>query len=259
MSDTGNLIETLGRARLGRRRIPAPLPFLSPGDAAYAAQAALSDWFAAQGGGPVGGYKIGATNPAMQGYLGIHEPVYGRILRANLLPSGTRIDGCRAGDFGIEPEIAFRIGRDLPLRDDWTRDAISAEVDAVAPALEIVENRYGDFAAAGLGLLTADDFFQRAAVLGDWCPPSGTDLGAVTVTATIDDAEAGRGAGAAVMGHPAEPLAWLANALARAGLGLKAGDVVLTGSMTLVHWLPELPALVGMQVPGLGAVQAELA
>jgi 2-oxo-3-hexenedioate decarboxylase/2-keto-4-pentenoate hydratase len=80
------------------------------------------------------------------------------------------------------------------------------------------------------------------------------DLAGVTGTTRINGAEAGRGRGSDVMGHPLEALAWLANTLAGRGRSLKRGDLVLTGSMVLVQWL-DGPAEVEVSVAGLGEVR----
>ena len=72
----------------------------------------------------------------------------------------------------------------------------------------------------------------------------------------INGAEAGRGSGADVLGHPHHALAWLANHLAAEGRGLHAGQMVLTGSLVKTVWLVAGDA-VEIELSGLGRVSAE--
>jgi 2-oxo-3-hexenedioate decarboxylase/2-keto-4-pentenoate hydratase len=72
--------------------------------------------------------------------------------------------------------------------------------------------------------------------------------------AVINGVEAGRGTGADVLGHPHNALAWLANHLAADGKGLRAGQIVLTGSLVKTVWL-NAGDKVMMDLSGLGRVE----
>lgn len=250
------MIEALGRARLSAKSIPEFAADERPkGEAeGYEVQAGLAEWFRGEGLGKVAGYKVGATTAAMQQYLGVEMPAYGRIMEANVFASGARIDASRFNKPGIECEIAVRIGADIPLRDaEWTRADLAEHIAAIAPAIELVENRYGDFLAAGFGTLIADDFFHKACVLGDFIEDWQTIvLPQVSGRTAIDGAEAATGDGAQVMGHPLESLTWLANKLSSQRRSLKAGELILTGSMTPVIWVETFPAEISIEIAGLG-------
>jgi len=256
------MIEALGRARLAAKSIPEFAAGERPkGEAeGYEVQAGLAEWFRGEGLGKVAGYKVGATTAAMQHYLGVEMPAYGRIMEANVYASGARIDASRFYKPGIECEVAVRIGADIPLRDaEWTREELSGHIAAIAPAIELVENRYGDFLAAGFGTLIADDFFHKACVAGDFIEDwHATDLPRVSGRTVIDGAEVATGDGAQVMGHPLEALVWLANKLRSQGRSLKAGEIVLTGSMTPVIWLETFPAEIEIEIAGLGGCSVVL-
>lgn len=256
------MIEALGRARLSAKSIPEFAADERPkGEAeGYEVQAGLAEWFRSEGLGKAAGYKVGATTAAMQQYLGVGMPAYGRIMEANVYASGAHIDASRFCKPGIECEIAVRIGADIPLRDaEWTREDLAGHIAAIAPAIELVENRYGDFLAAGFGTLIADDFFHKACVLGDFIADwRAIDLPRVSGRTVIDGAEVAAGDGAQVMGHPLESLVWLANKLRLQGLSLKAGEIVLTGSMTPVIWVETFPAEIGIDIAGLGGCSVVL-
>ncbi len=237
-----------------------PLPDdCRPGNqkAGYAVQDALHAHQAAHGMGDLAGYKIGCTTRVMQEMLGIDSPCAGGILASNVFQARGAF---RLSEFvcaGAECEIAMRLSGDVPASGaPYTGERAGEYVESCMAAIEVVENRYSDFGALGVPTLIADDFFQRAVVVGEpvhaWRE---VDLAAAVGTTTVDGAEAGRGLGADVMGHPLEALAWLANALAERGRALGRGDIVLTGALVAVQWL-DGPAEVVAAISGLGRVSA---
>ncbi len=257
------LIEALGQARLDAGPVPAhgnadPAPSEDEG---YALQARLAEWFTREGQGAAAGYKIGATTDSMQAYLGVDGPAYGRIMQANIFASGAEIGAGRLYRPGVECELAVRIGRDVPMRPSgWSRGELADHIESLSPAIEVVENRYGDFLSAGFGTLVADDFFHKACVIGDavkdW---RAIGLSQANARTFINGREIAAGDGGQVMGHPLEPLAWLVSKLQAHGRSLKAGDIVLTGSMTPVIWVEAFPAEIRIEIGGLGDCAVTLA
>jgi 2-oxo-3-hexenedioate decarboxylase/2-keto-4-pentenoate hydratase len=226
----------------------------------YAVQAALHPLLTADGLGPVVGHKIGCTTPVMQAYLGIPNPCAGGVFAATVHHGAARL---RVRDYvrvGVECEIGVRLGADLPpAAAPFDRERAGAAVQACFAAMEIVDDRYRDFRALGVATLIADDFFNAGCILGppvpDW---RRLDLPALRGATRLEAAEVGRGEGRAIMGHPLEALAWLANLRAGLGLGLRAGEFVLLGSLVETRWLEPGDA-VSVRVEGLGEVRAELA
>jgi 2-oxo-3-hexenedioate decarboxylase/2-keto-4-pentenoate hydratase len=204
--------------------------------------------------GPRVGWKIGCTTPVMQRFLGIPEPCEGGIFQADVQASPGRFPAAAHRRIGGECEIAVRIGRDLP-PGEHGREVLDAAVEAVLPAIEVVDDRYADFAALGAPTLLADDFFQAGCVLGppvaDW---RGLDLAALSGRMLVDGAEVGSGHGRDVLGHPLNALAWLAATLARRGRGLAAGEIVLLGSLVQTQWIKP-GAQVAIEIEALGRVE----
>ena len=87
--------------------------------------------------------------------------------------------------------------------------------------------------------------------------PPAPDLLGVIGRALINGVEAGQGSGADVLGHPHNALAWLANRLAADGKGLRAGEIVLTGSLVKTIWLNAGDSVV-MELAGLGSVSRDV-
>ena len=206
--------------------------------AGYRIQDAVHEILAADFGA-LAGYKIGCTSAVMQEYLDIPHPCSGGVFAGGVHASGTEL---RADDFvhvGIECEIAVRLARDLvPSEAPFTADEVKHAVEAYLPAIEIVDDRYDDWQTIGAPTLVADDFFAAGCVLG--APVSraaAPDLFEVAGRAVINGVESGRGTGADVLGHPLNALAWLANHLASDGKSLRAGQIVLTGSLVKTVWL----------------------
>jgi 2-keto-4-pentenoate hydratase len=206
------------------------------------------------------GYKIGCTSAVMQEYLGIPHPCSGGVFANGVHQSGVTLNVKDFVRVGVECEIAVRLARDLaPSEAPFTAGFVAWAIEAYMPAIEIVDDRYVDWQSLGVPTLVADDFFAAACVLGT--PVARTaapDLLDVVGRALVNGAEIGQGTGADVFGHPHRALAWLANHLAAEKKGLRAGDIVLTGSLVKTAWL-SAGDKVTMELQGLGSVQVAFA
>ena len=204
------------------------------------------------------GYKIGCTSAVMQHYLGIPHPCSGGVFAHGVYASGVSL---RANDFvrvGVECEIAVRLRCDLPTSSaPFTADSVAGAIEAYMPAIEIVDDRYAEWQTLGAPTLVADDFFAAGCVLGNPVPRAAApDLLAVIGRAIINGVECGQGTGADVLGHPHLALAWLADHLGSRGKSLRAGEIVLTGSLVKTIWL-NAGDRVAMELHGLGTVCAD--
>jgi 2-keto-4-pentenoate hydratase len=261
MDKTLAAAQVIATARRHRSALHALAADIAPQDEAqgYRIQRAVHDLLLPHHGAMVG-YKIGCTSAVMQQYLGIDHPCGGGVFEKGVHDSGATL---RHGDFvrvGVECEIAVRLGHDLPpAQAPFTAEIVSRAIDAYHPAIEIVDERYVDWQTIGGPTLVADDFYAAGCVLGKpVARASAPDLLEVVGRASINGAEVSRGSGADVSGHPHHPLAWLANHLASDGRGLRAGQIVLTGSLVKTIWL-NAGDHVRMDLSGLGTVQAAFA
>jgi 2-keto-4-pentenoate hydratase len=208
-------------------------------DQAYEIQRRLHERLTSAGMGELVGHKIGCTTAVMQEFLGIDSPCAGQMFSTRVFEADGVFAGRATGRLGVECEVAVVLGSDLgPRGQDFTREDVAAAVAGCRAAIEVVEDRYVDYSLVDTPSLIADDFFNSGAVLGplvhDFDP---TRLSDVTGVMLVDGVEVGRGRGAAVMGHPLDALAWLANSASARGVTLRAGDVVLLGSLVQTHWV----------------------
>jgi 2-keto-4-pentenoate hydratase len=200
------------------------------------------------------GWKVGLTSLAMQEQFRVPEPLFGYLLDDAPYASGARFAAAALIQPGVENELCLRLGRDLagPGVDEA---AARAAVAGVYPALEIAETR-GDFTGQ-LAVAIADNIQQRYIVLGPETRPLPADLDLAVVQArvVIDGAEVATASGAAVLGQPLRSLVWLANKLVQHGHHLRAGDLVMTGSLT--RQFPLRPGThVATSIDPLGRVEA---
>jgi len=197
---------------------------------AYAVQAELVRRKEAAGARLVG-RKGGATNPAAQANFGLSQAVYGALFDRGALVSGSAVEASALIHPRLECEVAFRMARDLAGPGVTPETALAAVAGAMA-AFEVVDARTAGWAAKMPEMLCDNVFQARYAVSETLVPVGGLDLAAISVVLHKNGAEAARATGANVLGSPANALAWLANRLAEHGQSLRAGDLVLAGSLT---------------------------
>lgn len=179
-------------------------------------------------GEKVVGRKIGLTSVAMQRQLGVDSPDFGFFTDDMMYRDTDPIPTARFIAPKVEPELGFRLGRDLPA--DPSLDEVAAAIDATYLAVEIIDSRVRDWDITLVDTV-ADNASCGAVILSAEPVDIPLDeLPQVSAVMSIDGVEAGRGTGADVMGHPLEPLKWLAGVLAAQSVPLKAGDIILTGS-----------------------------
>lgn len=231
--------EYLFDMRATRRRVPALPPDIAPRTMAegYEVQERLVRLLADRFGGRPIGYKIACTSARAQAALGVDGPFFGVLLSHSSHPGPAAL---RGADFTVrcaEAEFGFEMAADVPAGPAYTAETIGPFVGAVLPAIEIVDHRYHDWNAVGAPALLADNAIHGAWVYGapvatGW---RGLDLAAHPVSLVVDGARVLPGSGAAVLGHPLNVVAWLANELPKFGRRLSKGDRVTTGLTTDVY------------------------
>lgn len=198
------------------------------------------------------GWKAGFGTTAALAALGTEAPLVGFLTERTLLPDGATCSTAGWGKPVLEPEVAVRLGRDLPA-NATAQDAAQA-IDAIAPAIELV-----DLAEAGTDVeaILAANIFHRHVLLGPFEPlRAGIALSDVRVDVRgLDRVTADQVDPTQLLGDLADVVRHLADALPLAGDGLRAGDVVITGSV-----IPAIAVVSGDRVEvAIGETQVTVA
>ncbi|WP_377865940.1 2-keto-4-pentenoate hydratase [Bacillus sp. R86525] len=177
------------------------------------------------------GVKLGLTSKAKQQMMGIDEAIYGYLLEDMLAFEWEPLQYETLIHPKVEPEIAFLIGEDLQ-GTNVTADDVLKATKYVAPALEIIDSRYLNFKFT-LPDVIADNCSSSKFLLGSrWMDAKEIDLASVGMVMSKNGKIATTGTGAAVLGQPAEAIAWAVNKLGLQNEGLKKGDIVLSGALS---------------------------
>jgi len=206
-------------------------------------------------GDRVVGVKVAATSRAIHKQFGLDGPLYGYMLESHRIPSG----GSRPHGHFLNPhfetEMCFLLGQDLAGPGVTLEDALEA-VRGVMGAFEINDSRTNDWDAVGKLEIVADACLTGGFVASDeMVPVAGLDLAEVSVEVRRNGEFVAAAKGKEILGHPGNALAWVANKLGEEGRGLKAGQLVLSGSMTHTSHI-EPGDMIEAVYDGLGGVSA---
>jgi 2-keto-4-pentenoate hydratase len=213
---------------------------------AYSVQRELVQLMMSAGGKPAG-YKIGLTSVVMRRMCGLDQPVAGVILERRVHRGPGRIAARDFVRLGIESELCLVIGQDLlPRSSPCTLEEAARAVGGIAAAFELVDDRGADYAGLDAGSLIADNSWNAGIVLGEVAPlgmnsplragSTRIDVGALDGVLRIDGEVADRGNSADGLTHPFAIVQWLSEHLRSQQSHLRAGDVVMTGSVVATRF-----------------------
>ena len=178
--------------------------------------------------GAVGGAKIATTTKVMQQLMGITHPCGGAIFARTIHTSPARVSKSDFVNLRIESEIALKLGQDMPAtRAPWTAESVVPFVAGAMPAYELIEDRNAVYTETNAVSMIVENCWNGGVVIG---APKAVDPKAiigVTGRQTLNGKQIGEGKSE----NPFATLAWLANLLAERKRDLRAGMVVITGSL----------------------------
>lgn len=190
------------------------------------------------------GYKLGGTSLAKLNQMkntiyskasAVTKPTqitYGRLMDYMRLQSGEELKLSDHIHPKVEPELAFIMGEDLSGKFTDVAEVMRATA-MVAPAFEIIDSRFHDFKIGRRYDALIDNTSSSAFMLGEGRRrPDELDLVSIGMKLRCNGEYIGFGAGASTMGHPARAVVILVQMLAKVGMGLKAGDIILSGAIT---------------------------
>jgi 2-oxopent-4-enoate/cis-2-oxohex-4-enoate hydratase len=177
------------------------------------------------------GRKIGATSLAVQRQLGVSQPDFGQLTSGMDVSESAEVPLGSLIQPRAEAEVALVLKRDLIGPGITATDVLRA-TEYVVPCFEIVDSRIADWKIAIQDTI-ADNASCGVFVLGDAkARPTSIDLTLAGMVLERNGELVSTAAGAAVQGGPMNSVAWLANTLGDLGIGLLAGDIILSGSQS---------------------------
>ncbi len=202
------------------------------------------------------GHKVGLTNPAVQEQLGMDEPIWGVLYADRCRTDGDDLSSSGLIAPRVEVEVAVVLRSNLDEGSHSLADVISATA-YVLPALEIVDSRIAGWDITSTDMI-ADNAGSGLYVLGTRpVPLTAVDLRRVEMRLTINGEEAATGSGAACLGNPLNSVLWLADTMSQRRTPLRAGEVIMTGSLCPMQPLTPGDEL-SAEIDSVGTVSAKL-
>jgi 2-keto-4-pentenoate hydratase len=215
------------------RQPGAPLTELYPNLAlrdAYAVQQ-LNIERRLKAGETIRGHKIGLTARAMQIKFGVNEPDYGHLLNTMFIADHGELDLSALIDPQIEVEPAFVLKSRL-MGPNLTAEAVLAATDYVCVCFEVIDSRIEDWRIKLQDTVADNGSSALVALSEKRIRPDRVVLDDLDTLLEFDGRVVETGNSKDILGHPANGIAWLGNALAPYGIALEAGHVVLPGTCT---------------------------
>ncbi len=235
--DLEALAQRLQSARLEAREV-APLTTDTPAltlDDAYAVQEAGVRLRLVDGERLVG-LKMGLTSEAKRKQMSLDSPVYGVLTDRMQVADGGTLPLKGSIHPKIEPEVAFKIAREL--RGSITLEQAAEACSGVAPAMEILDSRYRGFKYFSLPDVVADNSSSSLFVVAQaWRPIAGLALDRLKMTMSVNGEPKQTAESSAISGNPLVSIVQLCELLARRDRTLPAGSIVMAGAATVAEAL----------------------
>jgi 2-oxo-3-hexenedioate decarboxylase len=253
--DIATLAERVDTAALSRApiaKLTNEFPEMDWEDA-YAIQSKLKERVEARGQDCSMLFKAGLTSHAKMEQMGVKEPVFGFLQPEGQVANGGSVAADKFIHPRVEAEIAIRLKTPLKGPDCSIEDVLAATGEVLV-ALEIIDSRFENF-NFDLKSVIADNTSAAGWVVGDAVSyVSGIDLVECAIEMSRNGELAETATGAAVLGHPAQSVAMLANLLSRRGEELPAGALILTGGASAAIAVTTGDCI-DLTVTGLGALR----
>ncbi|MGQ0848405.1 MAG: 2-keto-4-pentenoate hydratase [Actinomycetota bacterium] len=230
---------------------------LDPGDSELSPDDAyeVQDRVIAALGGGVEAAKLGLTSRAKQEQMKVSEPSYGWLLAGSRIEPARPLIAAELIQPRAEPEIAFRIGRNLH-GPEMTANEVLDATEAVMPAIDILDSRYAGYRFT-LPDVIADNASAARYAVGPGRPVDEVDLRLVGCVFTKNGQLQATAAGAAVLDHPAAAVAWFVRKLWERRRRLAPGALVLSGALTAAVAIAP-GDVVTVEIDRVGSVEVEV-
>jgi 2-oxo-3-hexenedioate decarboxylase len=179
------------------------------------------------------GYKLGFTSKAKMQQMGVHDLIWGVLTDKMNIKSDSKIDLNQYIHPRAEPEIAFRIAKEI--NHQITLEELPDYIDKMAVAIEVIDSRYKDFKFS-LEDVVADNCSSIGYCIGEWKDLK-DDISSLNIQLKFNDDVVQEGQSKAILENPYLSVIELSRLAKEAGLTLKKGQVILAGAATAAEWI----------------------
>lgn len=184
-----------------------------------------------QSGERVVGYKVGCTSAAIQAQFGLNEPICGRLFAPHVQEEGVLLDWSAYANCAIEPEMVFKIGRDICGRDLSDKELLNS-IEYVSPGIEIHNFKFWQGAPSLQELICSGGIHAGLIVGQSKVSPHSLRFSDEMFSVFADNELITSEPASEIMGGPLNSLRWLVNFLTAKGDSLKRDSWVIPGSPT---------------------------
>lgn len=174
------------------------------------------------------GLKLGFTSEAKMKQMGVHDLIWGRLTDRMLIEEGEALTLSEFCHPRVEPEICFLVKKDITR--ELTLEEAPEYIEAVAPALEVIDSRYKNFKFS-LEDVIADNCSSAAFVVGEW-QDAPADLTNLQMDLIIDGVVQESGSSSAILGNPWKSVTNASRLAAAHGQEFLAGSFLMAGAAT---------------------------
>ncbi|GAB5538498.1 MAG: fumarylacetoacetate hydrolase family protein [Salibacteraceae bacterium] len=195
------------------------------------------------------GLKMGFTSEAKMKQMGVHDMIWGRLTDSMLIPNGGETPLSKYIHPRAEPEICFRISKDIS--DEIALQDLPNYVGGVAAAIEIIDSRFENFKFS-LEDVVADNCSSIGCVIGEWRDPK-KDLRNLNMVQHFNDETVAQGSSNDILGDPWKSLQAATRLAAQYREPIKAGHIIMAGAATAAVFMKQ-NSEVSAEVESLGKV-----
>ncbi|MGM0634893.1 MAG: 2-keto-4-pentenoate hydratase [Bacteroidota bacterium] len=184
-------------------------------------------------GEKITGFKLGFTSKAKMEQMGVHDLIWGVLTDAMHIEEGDEIDLNKYIHPRAEPEIAFKVKKDI--NKEISLDEIPEYIDEMAVAIEVIDSRYENFKFS-LEDVVADNCSSIGYCVGDWQDLQ-KDISSLDLSLKFDDKIVQKGSSKAILENPFQSVVELSRLANKAGLEIKKDYVIMAGAATAAEWM----------------------
>jgi 2-oxo-3-hexenedioate decarboxylase len=179
------------------------------------------------------GLKMGFTSVAKMEQMGVHDMIWGRLTDSMLIENGGEAELSKYIHPRAEPEICFRISKDV--EGEIALEDLDEYVDGIASAVEIIDSRFENFKFS-LEDVVADNCSSIGVVVGEWQVPS-RDISNLNMSQSFNSEVVAEGSSQAILGDPWKSLQAATRLAAKFNEPIKAGHIIMAGASTAAIFL----------------------